>query len=132
MGMRMMFALLLSGSLVFSVPAFARGQRMGFSVGMSSSAASSGASGSAQAHGPALPPLPGPLPSVTGNSTGQLKSLNLSATHLAPPAVNSAPPAAAGRGGILPQVPFAMDPILTGRGTISAALGKPGRCAQRP
>ena len=130
--MRVISALLLSGILVFSVPELALGQRMGFSIGMSSSASSSGASGSAQAQGPALPPLPKPVPSVSTNSTGTLKPLNLSSTHLTPPGVNLRPPAAAGRAGLLPQVPFAMDPILGGRGTISAALDKLGLCAQRP
>ncbi|HEY2380753.1 MAG TPA: hypothetical protein VGK48_06165 [Terriglobia bacterium] len=129
--MRLISSLLLACSLVLWAPAAAHGQRTGFSIGMPSSAPSSGASGSAQAHAPAMPPLPGPLPSVSTNSAGQMKSLNLSSTHLTPPAVNLFAPAVAGRPGILPQVPYAMDPIA-GRSTISIALDKPGMCAQRP
>ena len=123
--------LLLFGSLILWVPAVAHGQRIGFSIGMSpSSSAASGSS--AQSHGPALPPLPASLPSTSSNSTGQLKPLNLSSTHLSPPVLDLSPNGAgAGRTRILPQVPFPMDPIA-GRNPVSRILDKPGMCVDGP
>jgi hypothetical protein len=125
--MKLTSRLLVFCSLVFWVHPAAHGQRLGYSIGMSSPG-SAGSTTSAPPRGPALPPLPAPLPSNPANSTGQLKSLNLSSEHLAPPPLNL-PPAGnvPGRTRILPPVPYPMDPILK-LDTVSGILDKPGMC----
>lgn len=120
---------MLFGSLILCAPPAVHGQRTGFSIGMTPPGAVAPAP-PAQPHLPALPELPAKLASGSTNPTLDLKPLDLSSTHLAPPQIELNPPVTGpGRGSLLPQVPYPLDPIL-GRDPISA-LDKPGVCTDR-
>ena len=126
--MKSISKLMLFGSLILSAPLAVDAQRTGFSIGMTPGTVAPAPP--AQSRLPALPELPARLPSGSTNPTLHLKPLDLSSTHLAPPQIEVNPPVTGpGRGSLLPQVPYPLDPIL-GRDPISA-LDKPGMCVDR-
>jgi len=120
---------MLFGSLILSAPLAVHAQRTGFAIGMTPPGTVAPAP-PAQSRLPALPELPARLRSGSTNPTLHIKPLDLSSTHLAPPQIELNPPVTGpGRGSLLPQVPYPLDPIL-GHDPVSA-LDKPGMCTDR-
>ena len=126
--MKSISKLMLFGSLILCAPLTVHAQRTGFSLGMTPPGTVASAPPS-QPHLPALPELPAKLPSGSTNPALHLKPLDLSSTHLSPPQIEMNPSVTRpGHGSPLPQVPYALDPVL-GRDPISA-LDKPGMCVE--
>jgi hypothetical protein len=125
--MKPIFNAAIFGSLILCISAASQAQRINYSISMPSTSSAGSAAQPSQARGPALPPLPGPLPSFSTNTVQvQLEDLNLRSTHMAPPRLNLFAP---GRRGILPQLPFALDPVA-GRNPIAAFVDGPGICVE--
>src|SRR5579871_4393889 len=102
---------------ILLLPEVGHAQRFGYSIGMPAAGAgrpAAGASASSSSLGvqtPTLPLLPSPFPAAPAVATPSLslQPLNLESMHLVPPPILVLPSALPGK---LPQVPFALDPIL--------------------